>query len=410
LSRTATGRYELHALLRQFVAAKLRQNPAQTQQTQADHCHYFTTFLARREERLRGAQQKETLAEIATDIENIRAAWHWALENGRFAKLEPALDSLWYFYAMYGWFQEGIESFGRAVAALYPVRAGGSPELAALQGRLLAYLGWLFLRQGYYNQARDLLEQSLTCFDPGHADKDMATPLHFLGILAGEVGDLPETKARLQASLAIYRQTNNLWGIAWALSSLAYYLNELGEGEPVLGRELLQESLALYQQIGNQQGIAVALNTLGYITYRQGDYPAARQLFEESLALRRAVGYPAGIAVALINLGHVSAALAEVEPCQQYYHEALKIAAAIHALPLSLAALGGLARPYAHQGQIDRAHQLLHLVLHHPASNKESRERAANLLAQLPPVPVTGRPTAQRADVEQLVKEILRAE
>jgi tetratricopeptide (TPR) repeat protein len=150
-----------------------------------------------------------------------------------------------------------------------------------------------------------------------------------------------------------------------------------------VARALLQESLALYQAIGNKQGVAIALNSLGHIAYQEGDYPAAQRLLQESLTLRREVGFPRGIAVALNQLGHVSGALGDYAICKRYYCEALRIAHDIQTLPLTLEALGGLAAPLTWEGKAAQARELLALVLAHPSSTKESRDRAATLLAQL---------------------------
>ena len=385
LTRSASGRYEMHVMLRQFVAEKLHQNQAEAEATQDRHCTYYTSFLHQRETELRGTAQKEILAEIAVEIENIRAAWRWAIIHGKTREIEQALESLSYFYAMYSWFQEGVETFGRAAATLKK-RAqqdvADGEQLSRLQGQILAQLGWFFLRQGFYDQARDLLQESIDIFQRLNEQEQIATPRHFLGILANQVGELAEARAQLQASLEIYRKNNNPWGMAWTLSNLAY-TSATDEDEFFEATKLIQESLAIYKAIGNKQGIAIALNNLGYILYRQGDYSTAKQLITESLSLRREIGFPRGIAVGLNNLGHVTAALKEYDICKSCYYEALQLATTIEAVPLTLGALGGLAIPYHSQGKIERALTLLNLVLQHPASTKETKERAMDDLDRL---------------------------
>jgi predicted ATPase/DNA-binding SARP family transcriptional activator len=384
LARSRSGRYELHELLRQFAAEKLAELAEEANLVQQRHCLYYAALLQQRSARLKGAGQQETLAEIAREMENIRAAWRWAISQDRIDIFGPGLESLWYFYSMYSGFQEGIETFGRALACL---RTPGSEEREreslTLQARILTYLGWFYLRQGLYAQAQDLLKQSISLLNRLHDREHLAAPLHHLGILAGEVGEAAEAVRLLQEGLAIFRQVDNRWGTAWSLSSLAYHLSELDPRQTGTARALLQESLALYQAIGNKQGIAIALNNLGHIAYQEGDYPAARRLLQESLALRREVGFPRGIAVALNQLGHISSALGDFDICKRYYYEALRIARDIQTLPLTLEALGGLAMPLIQEGKTGRATELLALVLAHPSSTKESRDRATALLAQL---------------------------
>ncbi|MCB0179102.1 MAG: tetratricopeptide repeat protein [Anaerolineae bacterium] len=378
LTRNAFGRYEMHELLRQYAAEKLNDVGQEEQVVQDRHGAYYTTFLRQRETRLKGIDQKEILGEIAREIENIRAAWHWAVTRGKIKEISHALESLGYFYAMYSWFQEGVEAFGRATEAVTDI---SNPDQKSLLGRILTYLGWFFLRQGLYEQARYLLWQSLELLQELNDRKNLAVALNYLGILAGEVGNSAEANRFLQESLDLYRETHNQWGIAWTLSHLAYHTgSSLHQHD---AEALLTESLSIYKAIGNKQGIAVALNNLGYNAYLKRDYATGQKLLQESLTLRREVGFPRGIAVSLNNLGHVYEALGNYQTSQTCYRESLDIATDIRALPLALSALGGIAVCLAHEGNEEQAVDILTLVLHHPASNKETLDRAFQAVHQL---------------------------
>jgi hypothetical protein len=59
IRRSATGRYELHELVRQFAA---EQSAAQTA-----HNHYCLTSFSRAEEHLRSAAQRATLAALSAE-------------------------------------------------------------------------------------------------------------------------------------------------------------------------------------------------------------------------------------------------------------------------------------------------------------------------------------------------------
>lgn len=383
LSRNNSGRYDTHRLLRQYALEKLQKTPARTQEAFDRHCFYYTAFLQQREAGLRGLNQKETLAEIAREIENIRAAWRWAIAHGHLQAIEQGMDSLWHFYASYGWFQEGLEMFGRALEI--------APRLEGEQdhrrkpvtlGQLMAYLGWFFLRQGLYEQAEDLLAQSIQSFESLNDRYRLAMPLNFLGVVKAELDKFDQAQQLLRESIEIYRNHQDNWRLAWTMSYLAYSLSGLPEHQTETKR-LLQESLGLYQTIGNKQGLGFVLNTLGYVAFRAGELDKAQQHLEQSLALRREVGFPRGIAVSLANLGHVTAALGEVQTSRLYYQDSLKLAATINAVPLALSALTGLVACQIANNQADCAEELLNLVLSHPASNHETSSRARRLLAEL---------------------------
>ena len=377
LTRSQNGRYEMHQLLKQFAVEKLRQRPDEANTVQARHCEFYATFLEQREAAMKGARQEEMLAEIGEEIENVRASWRWAVMKHNSREIERTVKSLGRFYGMYSRFKEGFDAFESALIVL---RAGETGEQASLIGQLLAYQGWFLLRQGHYSQARIRLQQSIAIFTRLADQVNLATPLQFMGILAGEVGDYEEGQRRLQESLNIFRHLEDEWEVAWTLSHLGYCLSKLEGGERTEARQLLQESLEIYRRIGGKQGISIGLSNLGYVIYRLGDYEEAKQLLQESLTLRREIGYPRGIAVTLNNLGHVAGASGDFEACKTYYFESLKIALGIGAIPLALGALGGLAVPLVNEGRKTLACDLLALVLHHPASNKETRNRTMRYL------------------------------
>lgn len=383
LSRNSSGRYEAHQLLRQYSREKLQKTPEKAQETFDKHCFYYIAFLQQREADLRGHNQKETLSEVAREIENIRAAWRWAIAHGHLQAIAQGMDSLWHFYASYGWFQEGLEMFGRALEIVPRAEAEQADRnTQATLGQLMAYLSWFFLRQGLYEQAEDLLTQSITTLENLNDPYLLAMPLNFLGVVKAEVGMSEQAQDLLQRSIDIYRGYEDNWRLAWTLSYLAYSLSALPDYRSEANR-LLQESLTLYQTIGNKQGLGFVLNTLGYLAYQAGELNQAQQLLVESLALRREVGFPRGIAVSLANLGHVTAALGEYHTSQLYYRDSLRLATAINALPLTLSALTGLAACQIATKRDHRATELLTLVLHHPASNQETCKRARRLLAEL---------------------------
>ena len=55
------------------------------------------------------------------------------------------------------------------------------------------------------------------------------------------------------------------------------------QGDYPSARSLFEESLAIRRQLDDKWGIAYLLNNLGNIALEQGDYSPARSLFDESL-------------------------------------------------------------------------------------------------------------------------------
>lgn len=158
LRRADSGRYEMHALLRKYVAEKLEEEPREEERIRRLHRYHYLMFLSQKEDHLKGKRQAEALGEIRTEIENVRAAWQHAVDRGERPKIEQALESLHLFYQMRSWFQEGQKAFAGAVKALGPDRAG---EEAGLSGKLLARQGVFCYHLGLQTQARKLLQRGL---------------------------------------------------------------------------------------------------------------------------------------------------------------------------------------------------------------------------------------------------------
>ena len=88
------NRYELHELLRQFAEECLAA-AGESQNIEAAHSAYFTSFLQQREPAVKGKGQFEAFREIATDFENIRTAWHWAVDHQAYDYIDQGMECLY---------------------------------------------------------------------------------------------------------------------------------------------------------------------------------------------------------------------------------------------------------------------------------------------------------------------------
>lgn len=352
LRRTDTGRYTRHLLLWQYAAEKLDESLLEKEKVQALHSHYYAAFLHGKERLLIGGQQKEALAEINTEIENVRAGWRWAVAQGDLAAIEPALESLFHFYDIRSWFQEGAESFGWAATSLRgeaqgneETRKGGSEEqekgevgerdyrkskIASRKseivlGKLLARQGWFTFQLGQHEAAKALLNESLTLLRSldSTARGETIFPLNYLGAVHRHLGEYELARQLCQESLALCREMGDTLGLTIALNILGQvaYL----EGDYSQSRQLCQESLALKQGIGDRRGMTFSLNNLGQVAYALGEYPEAKAFFEESLAICQEIGDRRGIALCLSYLGDVVQMMAEYQGAKQLYKESLSI-------------------------------------------------------------------------------------
>jgi predicted ATPase/DNA-binding SARP family transcriptional activator len=460
LWETPGGRYGCHEILRQYAREKLEVDAAETQRVLARHAAYYATFLQSKEEALKGVQQKATLEAIGREIENVRIGWQYALSQEQYETLHQFLDSLYAFYDVRGWFQEGSEIFERAVEHLIKWD-NAVPDKTMLRGQLLARLGGLLHRLSRYKEAKAKLQEGLAIGRQLALVEEVTFCLNQLGVVAYFQGEYQAAENYLQESLTRARESNQLWHEAFALNSLGNVYNVLGQYDQA--RTLMQQGLTIRQQIGDRRGVAISLNNLGTVAETLGSYPAARQFFQKSLEIKREVNDPRGIALALLNLGYVTSRLGDLPAAKRYlqeslltfseigdstgvlfaltnlgnlaftqqemgeaqnlyenalalageignqrvtilvlndlgnvaqaqdnvrqagyyYQEALALARATRMTPLAIEALVGIAAILDPDREPMKAAELLAFALHHSATDKETREKAEQTLAQV---------------------------
>jgi len=417
LRRDTLGRYEIHELLRQFAASHLAADHTPELETRDRHCAYYAEFLNQRAILLRGGRsQREASEEIREEIENIRAAWKWAVNREKITELGQMLDSLARFYDMRSWFQEGCATFGQAVAQLR-----GNDAAQRLFARLSVRQGEMCYHLGNYAQAQHIIETGLHILHTLNDPDEMAHALLNLGTLNYLMGNHIRATQSLQESLSLYRALNDQWGVAHTQSILGLAANT--RGEYAAAQNYLQESLNLYKELDDRWGVARLLNMLGVVLQKTGDYDQARHLGQESLALSRTIGDLRGIAYALGNLGVVSGAQGEfheartllqeslkirreigdlrgvvfsltdlgdiicqednVDIAEPHYLDALRCAVEIQAQALALWVLVRIARVRLRQGEAAQAAELVGLILNHPRTNRETYELTRRLSTAL---------------------------
>ena len=107
------GRFILHELLRQYLAEKLDEDPGERIKSKDKHLAYFANFLQERSGDLQGNDPKQALADIDLEIENIRAAWNWALDQRNLEAIERSLEGLAKFYILCARYLEGENAFAQ---------------------------------------------------------------------------------------------------------------------------------------------------------------------------------------------------------------------------------------------------------------------------------------------------------
>jgi predicted ATPase/predicted Ser/Thr protein kinase len=243
----ATGRYEIHELLRQYAEEFLRQE-GHFEEIRARHATYYSQFTARHGADLKGKRQLAALAEFDVDFENIKVSWRYACHKKDADTLHGMLEPVYWYCTFRNRNMEGYELFHMA-RELWN-------DNSLLAGRLL--LGFPVEMNDY----TAYYERSLEIVKPYNAQLEIAFATHRLG--------------------------------HW----LSHSLDNNARGVP-----LMEESVAIYEKIGEPFYLGVVLDDLGWSYRSSGQLMQQQDVVQRSIDIRREIGDKIGMANALRNLG-----------------------------------------------------------------------------------------------------------
>ncbi|HSM56263.1 MAG TPA: BTAD domain-containing putative transcriptional regulator [Candidatus Sulfomarinibacteraceae bacterium] len=281
LTVDSQGRYAIHELLRQFGGEKLAE-ANELHVVRATHSDYFITLLQECTVRLKGHQQLQALNTITTELENVRTAWNWAVQQGNEARIAQSLESVYLYFDVKGGHYEGAQ-FLRGASERLASRVGVGPGL--VWARLMAVIVSFeshFRRD--YQELELILEQALAI---ARAYGDEAT-IGFVLMAQGEVAglvkhDLREAAALMEQSLASYHVVDDSYYIAYIYLWLGHcYAHVKGSQSQ---ETYMREGLRLAQETDNEVVASNALALLADSAYAAGQFAEAEGYAEEAFEI-----------------------------------------------------------------------------------------------------------------------------
>jgi DNA-binding CsgD family transcriptional regulator/tetratricopeptide (TPR) repeat protein len=229
--------------------------------------------------------------------DNLRLAIDWALQAGGDTALRLSGALSWFWWGRYH--SEGRRWLSRALTA-------SSPDRTAARMKALHAAGFLAQHQRDSGEARTLLEESLAIARELDDRWMVAWTLHGLGRVAYFDNDPQTARSLGEHSLAVAHEVGDPWLIAWAhhLLGLAAYI----AADDATARAHYEQSLAIRRKLEFDEGVAILLGLLGLVALRQGDLGQAHALFREGLILVQGLLGPWGSAMLLAALSHIAAA------------------------------------------------------------------------------------------------------
>lgn len=418
--RLAEGRLDIHPVLRRFAAERLHHDPAAAEEIEARHANFYLQFLTRQAVRM--SSDHGALDELSAGLDEVRAAWLWAVDRGDLALLAGAVEGWGVYFNHRAWYREGLQGLRAALVRFEEGGAAWRPHLLAwmhLESMLLRNLGWFvqekevaerrvrFCRQaenqrelffavhnlaeimrlaGDFEQARQLAGECLVLAPPvaggadSHALRCQAEAQHLLGVIAATLGDDATATARFAEALEFFAGAERVLGVAMCQSELGVVHRR--HNNSTLARHYFEQARQGFAQIGYLRGVVVTDLDLARLRYQAGDLRGAHQLASQSRSAFRQMDYALGVAQTVQILGEIASAAGQVSEARLYFAEMLAIAGTL-AVPLrQIELLPGLLRYWRVIGAEENRRWLAQILAAHAASPYWVRQQAAEALAE----------------------------
>ena len=455
--RSETDRYDLHELTRQYVAVHLHADTAEERATKVRHTEYYLGSLQVHESALLSDRQKIAVAELAADIDNLRAAWDTSITLQQLALMCQVMSPLWRFYDVRNYCQEGIALFSRVAVMIQKMLADlqdahSSQKRSSLEGALgdtLAYQAYFARRLGRNAEALALYQTSLALVRPLNEPAALAHILVDYGALCCATGEYEQGRRYLEECLSLSRALANEWQEARCLTLMGWITHDQGNyaesydllrdalrrfrvlGDPryivvtihflsrtmqALGRvaeiqELLQEGLNLAAETGDQLSIGMMLERMAAFKAQTGkDEVETRRLWDESIERFRSIGDAWSISRALNLQGHFALSGGDTIQARASFQQACQVAMPARINAEVLDALTGLVMLEAQAGRHEQIVDWLMSILEHPSSTQDTKNHAAKLYAALEAQLTAEQIEAARSRARSLVLETIEQE
>ena len=273
--------------LREFGLECLEQD-GELEAARHAHAHYYLELADAARPELQGFQQATRMQHLEQELGNLRAALEWGLEEAEeqvterrelALRLSAALEPFW---VDHGHYRE-------AHSFLERVLASSEGEYISLRARNLQAAADLAIMRGDLAQAMLLGRQSLALYRELEDVRGMATSLLTLGRYTWRAGKMTEAIALTEEGVQLLRPIGEPGEVAMALYFLAVPISM--HGEYSRGQAIFEEAVQLSRTAGNELMVGINLiQSAQWLWAMQGDTETIHQRLQEGEALIKKVG------------------------------------------------------------------------------------------------------------------------
>jgi predicted ATPase/DNA-binding SARP family transcriptional activator len=292
LDQDAETRFSMLETIREYGLDELSAHGEEDAAKDA-HAHWFLALAERATPALTGPDQVAWFDRLEIDLDNIRAALEWTLDQPKAEHALKLASALRRFWLARGYLVEGREWLERALAR-------GEDADPATRAKAMFAAGALAFFLGDSCRATALAEEGLSICRSLGDSRGIADALLGLGHLTRQTGDLDGAAMYLTEGIAVADAADDRTNRSLLQEAMGKVF--VDQGDLDRAEALFSEVLRHYQLTGGQRGTASILTALGDVARRRGDVEQAIGLVEDALVIVRRLRDAYAISAVLLEL------------------------------------------------------------------------------------------------------------
>jgi len=324
IEESKTGmRYHRLETIRQYSREKFIETD-EVEMIRDRHLDFFVRFAELVDEKLKSRAQLVWQARMASEQDNLRAALEWGLTKDPDSALRIA-GAANLFWTAGGYSAEGFRWTQQALQRVdeVPIQDGRTTEQRLVaRARALRGLARLYLALGDNPNAKRAAQESVALYRQSQDRRGLAFALVVLAYPLEFLGERVQAEAALQESYGIARAEDDTYVICRSLNRLARVIIDLYH-DLDLCQGYVEESLRLAKEAGLRSQEAQASEILGLVAIERNDYERARAYLQESINIYQEIGATFNVILEKSNLAHLERRLGNHADALAYYRETI---------------------------------------------------------------------------------------
>jgi predicted ATPase len=313
------------------------------------HARYYADFVRRAGSQMQTPARTRLLAQLSTEIDNLRATFDWGLAHDPRLALQALIDLAWFWY-LTGRGAEGSKQMAAAVAA-----AEGKVD-ALTSARGICALGMTTIAANDFVSARAHLDRARALLSALDDPFWLGRATCYRGLIDHIAGDSPTALRLFADAITLFRRCGDRWHEAQTLVFIGNA--QLAAGDARAAESSYRQSLSIYEALGEPWGRNNILNGLSDLAAHEGDFARARSLAVEAEALARKLTDHLALGHALSSRGNAALALGDVAEGEAALREALLLWQPSGFVLMVCLTIAGLADAARATGRMERARAL----------------------------------------------------